>query len=160
MTKKDELWTTYALRRFEQAGLEFEGWYTEGVAGEDNISYLNRGSGNNGIVVVLSTIYSETALDELLTSSRPDQYQMFLEGKITNYFSFGNENSYIDFSINPAGKVVVEERYCDKQDLEQRRLFPRKKEAQRKAADFLEQLVQYTERVLSPPKEESPIKKD
>ena len=107
MTKKDELWTTYALRRFEQAGLEFEGWYTEGVAGEDNISYLNRGS-NGGIVVVLSTIYSQTALDELLTSSRPDQYPLFLEGKITNYFSFGNENSYIDFSINPAGKVVVE----------------------------------------------------
>ncbi|GEM_PF-4897562 len=149
MAKTPELWTTYALRKFEPAGLNFEGWYTEGTGGTegDTTSYLNRGSG--GVILVLSTIYSPEALEELLADSRPDQYQMFLDGKITNYFSFDAGDGYINFSINPAGKVVVEERSCVNAGPDLKRLFPRKKEAQRKAADFLDQLVEYTKKVQS-----------
>ncbi len=153
MARKPELWTTYAKRRFEQAGLRFQGWYDTN-SGDDKISFLNRGGngesrGLERVTFILQRIYSSAAFDELMTNPRPNQYQLFLDEKITEFFSFNADNGYINFVINPFWKVVVEDRSPDLNKRYPGRLFPRKKEAQRNAADFLDQLGEYTESILS-----------
>lgn len=72
-----------------------------------------------------------------------DQFRLAQEGEITEMVCFNGTDGYVYFSINPNGKVIITDYFYGEG-------LPRKKDAKQGAERFLEQLVEYTKRVLSP----------
>ncbi len=148
MAQKSKLWTTYAKKKFEKAGLEFEGWWCDDGTGKNflNSSKKDEDSNPRDIYVSLSRNYSSRALDQLLNQSS-GQFRLAQEGEITEVVCFSGTDGYVNFTINPNGKVIINDYFYEEG-------LPRKKDAKQGAERFLEQLVEYTERVLSPATEE------
>ncbi len=149
MAQKSKLWTIYAKKKFEEAGLEFEGWWCSDGTGTNFLNNSKKDEeGNPGdIFVSLCRTYSPRGLDQLLNQSSPNQFRLAQEGEITEFVSFNGTGGYVNFTINPNGKVIIEDYYWGEG-------LPRKKDAKHGAEKFLEQLVEYTKRVLSPATEE------
>lgn len=144
MAQKSKLWTIYAKKKFEDAGLEFEGWWCDDGTGENFLNNSKRDEDCNprDIYVSLCRTYSSRGLDQLLNQSS-DQFRLAQEGEITEMVCFNGTDGYVNFSINPNGKVIIKDYFYGEG-------LPRKKDAKLGAERFLEQLVEYTKRVLSP----------
>ena len=142
MRQKGELWTTYAQRRFEEAGVQFGGWGSMDT-GDTGVDIVNRGTKGENLVVVLEQVYSWKAFDLLVKFGK---HSDFSPNEVEESLSLSNNNTSLDFyfGISSNGKIKVEE-FSNVPG----KLLPRRKDVQFNVEPLLERMIKYVRQYSS-----------